>query len=273
MMTYFLLVALGFAVGTFGTLIGAGGGFILMPILLLSYPQRSADELTAISLAMICCNATSGSISYARMKRIDYTSGVLFLMAGIPGAVLGAMTVAYIPRQAFNLVFGLVLIAGSLFIFFRPPRESGSSMSTHGGTRFRRTLIDAQGTRHEFAYNLPVGIVLSLFVGFASSLLGIGGGIIHVPAMVHLLDFPVHLATATSHFVLAAMTLAGTIVHLVDGSLRAGLAIAGCLAVGAVAGAQLGARLSHRIHGRWILRALAVALALVGMRILIAAVR
>ena len=57
------------------------------------------------------------------------------------------------------------------------------------------------------------------------------------------------------------------------GSLRAGLAIAGCLAVGAVAGAQLGARLSHRIHGRWILRALAVALALVGMRILIAAVR
>ena len=140
-MTYFLLVALGFAVGTFGTLIGAGGGFILMPILLLSYPQRSADELTAISLAMICCNATSGSISYARMKRIDYTSGVLFLMAGIPGAVLGAMTVAYIPRQAFNLVFGLVLIAGSLFIFFRPPRESESSMSTHGGTRFGRPLI------------------------------------------------------------------------------------------------------------------------------------
>lgn len=271
MMAYVLLAVLGFAVGTFGTLIGAGGGFILMPILLLSYPQRSADELTAISLAMICCNATSGSISYGRMKRIDYTSGVLFLIAGIPGAVLGAVTVAYIPRQAFNLVFGLVLIAASLFIFFRPPRESGSSLSTHGGTRFRRTLIDADGTRHEFAYNLPVGIVLSFFVGFASSLLGIGGGIIHVPSMVHLLDFPVHLATATSHFVLAAMTLAGTIVHIVDGSLRGGLAIAGCLAAGAVAGAQLGARLSHRIHGRWIMRALAVALALVGIRILIAA--
>lgn len=273
MMTYFLLIVLGFAVGAFGTLIGAGGGFILMPILLLSYPQRSADELTAISLAMICCNATSGSISYGRMKRIDYTSGVLFLLAGIPGAVLGAVTVAYVPRQAFNLVFGLVLMAASLFIFFRPPRESGLSASTHGGTRFRRTLIDADGKCHEFAYNLPVGIVLSLFVGFASSLLGIGGGIIHVPAMVHLLNFPVHLATATSHFVLAAMTLAGTIVHLVDGSLRTGLAIAGCLAAGAVAGAQLGARLSPRIRGRWIMRALAVALALVGIRILLVATR
>ncbi len=272
-MTYLLLVALGFAVGAFGTLIGAGGGFILMPILLLSYPQRSANELTAVSLAMICCNATSGSISYGRMKRIDYTSGVLFLVAGIPGAVLGAVTVAYVPRQAFNLVFGLVLIAAGLVIFFRSPRHAGPSVSTHGGTRFRRTLIDADGARHEFAYNLPLGIVLSLFVGFASSLLGIGGGIIHVPAMVHLLNFPVHLATATSHFVLAAMTLAGTIVHLADGSLRAGLAIAVCLAIGAVGGAQLGARLSHRIHGRWIMRALAVALALVGIRVLIAAAR
>lgn len=271
MMEYFSLILLGFAIGTFGTLIGAGGGFILMPILLLFYPQRAPAELTAVSLAVVFCNSTSGSISYGRMKRIDYTSGLLFLTAGIPGAVMGAVTVAYVPRHAFNLIFGSLLVAAGLFIFFRPPREPDPS--AHLGARFKRIVTEANGTRHEFGYSLPLGMTLSFFVGFASSLLGIGGGIIHVPAMVHLLDFPVHLATATSHFVLAAMTLAGTIVHIVDGSLQNGLSQLLCLAGGAAAGAQLGARLSHRIHGRWIMRALAVALALVGVRILIAAMR
>jgi hypothetical protein len=269
MAEYFLLISLGFVIGTFGTLIGAGGGFILMPILLLSYPQRSPAELTAVSLAVVFFNATSGSISYGRMKRIDYTSGLLFLTAGIPGAVLGAAVVAYVPRHAFNLVFGLVLIVAGLFIFFRPAKESNPSASLR--SRFQRILTEANGARHEFAYNLPLGMILSLVVGLMSSLLGIGGGIIHVPAMVHLLDFPVHVATATSHFVLAAMTLAATFVHVADGSLRNGLAQLACLAGGAVAGAQLGARLSRRIHGRWIMRSLAVALALVGIRILTAA--
>lgn len=265
-----LLVLLGFAVGTFGTLIGAGGGFILMPILLLFYPQRPAAELTAVSLAVVFCNSTSGSISYGRMKRIDYTSGLLFLAAGIPGAVVGAVTVAHVPRQAFDLAFGLLLVAAGLFVFFR---SSGApDPSARLGARFKRIVTDANGTRHEFGYSLPLGMTLSFFVGFASSLLGIGGGIIHVPAMVHLLDFPVHLATATSHFVLAAMTLAGTIVHIVDGSLQNGLSQLLCLAGGAAVGAQLGARLSHRIHGLWIMRALAMALALVGLRILMAVV-
>jgi uncharacterized membrane protein YfcA len=264
-----LLILLGFLIGTFGTLIGAGGGFILMPILLLFHPRRSPEELTAVSLAVVFFNATSGSISYGRMRRIDYASGLLFLAAGIPGAVLGAMVVAYVPRYAFNLVFGPVLIAASLFIFFQSAGESDPSARLTA--RFKRIVTEADGTRHEFAYNLPLGMTLSLLVGFASSLLGIGGGIIHVPAIVHLLDFPVHVATATSHFVLAAMSLAGTIVHITKGSLRDGPAQLACLAGGAVAGAQLGARLSYHIHGRWIMRSLAVALALVGVRILMTA--
>ncbi len=265
-MEYVLLILLGFFIGTFGTLIGAGGGFILMPILLLSYPQRAPAELTAISLAVVFCNAASGSVSYSRMKRIDYTSGLLFLTAGIPGAAIGAVSVAYVPRQVFNLVFGLVLIVASLFIFLRPAKESNPPATLWA--RFQRVVTEADGSRHEFAYNLSLGMTLSLLVGLTSSLLGIGGGIIHVPAMVHLLDFPVHVATATSHFVLAAMTLAATIVHVADGSLRNGLGQLVCLASGAAAGAQLGARLSHRIHGRWIMRSLAVALGLVGVRIL-----
>ena len=269
-MEYLVLLLLGLVVGTFGTLIGAGGGFVLMPILLLSYPDSSPAVLTATSLAVVFLNATSGSYSYARMRRVDFRSGLLFLLTGIPGAVGGAYVVNCIPRRTFNLAFGLLLLAGGLFIFLRTFR-AGRRKPTAGAT-FQRTLTDAEGFQHVYAYNLKLGMMLSFVVGLASSMLGIGGGIIHVPAMVSLLDFPVHIATATSHFILAIMTFVATVVHVVSGTLGRQQAVhVVLLGVGAVAGAQIGARLSRRVHGRWILRSLALALGLVGIRILIQA--
>ena len=77
-------VALGFAIGAFGTLIGAGGGFVLMPVLLLIYPHERPEHLTAISLAVVFCNALSGSVAYARMGRIEFRSGLMFAAAATP---------------------------------------------------------------------------------------------------------------------------------------------------------------------------------------------
>ncbi|MEN6664510.1 MAG: sulfite exporter TauE/SafE family protein [Phycisphaerae bacterium] len=267
-MEYVYLLALGVGVGAFGTIIGAGGGFILMPILLLAYPEKLPKTLTAISLAMVFFNALSGSYSYARMKRIDYKSGLLFLMTGVPGAAAGAYLVKYIPRHVFELVFGLLLLAVAAYIFIKT--FNGAPRSHGRWSTFKRTIVDAHGTRHEYAFSLALGMAISFAVGLASSILGIGGGIIHVPAMVNLLDFPVHIATATSHFILAGMTLVGTLVHVIDGTLgRADLPELIMLAGGAIAGAQIGAALSRRIHGRWIMRSLAAALGVVSVRILI----
>ncbi len=84
-------------------------------------------------------------------------------------------------------------------------------------------------------------MALSFAVGVASSMLGIGGGIIHVPAMVNLLDFPVHIATATSHFILTAMSLTATVMHVIDGALGwEELPRVLAIAAGAVVGAQIG---------------------------------
>ena len=84
-MWHFLwLVPLGFVVGAYGTLIGAGGGFVLMPALLLLYRGESPELLTSISLAVVFFNALSGSFAYARMGRIDYKSGLLFSTTTIP---------------------------------------------------------------------------------------------------------------------------------------------------------------------------------------------
>src|SRR4030042_5305172 len=110
MINYFLLIGIGILVGTFGTLIGAGGGFVLMPILLIAYPQAKVETVTCISLAVVFFNALSGSAAYAKMKRIDYRSGIIFAIATIPGAILGALTTDYIPRHIFNLTFGIIMI-------------------------------------------------------------------------------------------------------------------------------------------------------------------
>jgi uncharacterized membrane protein YfcA len=82
----------------------------------------------------------------------------------------------------------------------------------------------------------------------------------------------VHIATATSQFILAVMALTGTLIQVADGSLGWGEAPRLLmLAVGAIAGAQIGARMSSRIHECWIMRSLAVALGLVGVRVLVLA--
>src|SRR5690349_9856703 len=101
-LVYLWLLPLGLAIGAFGTLIGAGGGFILVPILLLVYPDEPTELITSISLAVVFFNASSGSWAYSRMKRVDYKSGVIFAIATIPGAILGAVSTAYVPRGAFD---------------------------------------------------------------------------------------------------------------------------------------------------------------------------
>jgi len=255
------LIPLGFLIGTCGTLIGAGGGFILMPILLLLYPAESPELLASISLAVVFFNAFSGSVAYARMKRIDYRSGFLFSAATIPGAILGALTTTYIPRRLFDVIFGLLMVAASAFLLLRPNRNS----------HLTRNLVEVSGPNHAYSYNPTVGVGLSLFVGYISSLLGIGGGIIHVPALAHILNFPVHIATATSHFILAVMAAAGTTVHVASGVFSHGVRRTVLLGVGVLLGAQLGARLSTRVHGDWIMRGLAIALGFAGVRILLMA--
>src|SRR5919109_5440665 len=102
---YPLLTLLGGAIGTYGTLIGAGGGVFLVPTLLVLYPQESPNTIASISLAVVFFNAASGTVAYARMRRIDYRAGLLFAAATVPGAVLGAYATSLLSRQLFDLLF------------------------------------------------------------------------------------------------------------------------------------------------------------------------
>ena len=265
----FFLIPLGFLVGTYGTLIGAGGGSILVPALLFLYPTAAPATISSISLAVVFFNAASGSLAYALEGRIDYRSGFRFAGATIPGAIAGALVVGYLPRSFFEGILGLVLTLIALAVIFRPgPAIVGLAAPRPGAVT--RIVVDSSGTIHEYQFYEWQGILLSVGVGFLSSLLGIGGGVIHVPALVLLLHFPTHIATATSQLILGVMALAGTAVHVVSGELApgSGLIRSLFLAAGVIPGALLGAQLSHRAGGTLIIRLLGIGLGLIGLRLL-----
>ena len=266
MYSVMLSVLIGLIIGTLGTIIGVGGGFILVPILLILFPSQNPAVITAISLTVVFFNALSGSVAYSRMERIDYKSGIIFSAATIPGAILGAYTTSYLPRPAFNLIFGIMMLITSIFIFLKPGiHVKKESKPNH----LRRKIIEKTGITHIFSYNFHLGIILSVLVGFVSSLLGIGGGIVHVPFLIYLLNFPVPIATATSQFVLMITSFTGVIIHFSQCTLIKGLGLIAPLAIGAVIGSQLGARLSGSLSGPWIVKILAAALAVIGIKLLI----
>jgi uncharacterized protein len=265
-----LLGLLGLGVGAFGTLVGAGGGFILTPILLLLYPHDSPKTLTAISLMVVFFNAASGTAAYARQRRTDFRSGIVFAAATVPGAIAGALLVARVSRAVFDPTMGAALALLAAWLIFGEQRAPHPHPARH---TVERELVDARGVQYRYQVPLRRGAIYSLGVGFFSSFLGIGGGVIHVPLLVRALGFPTHIATATSHFVLAIMAGTGTITHLLAGSFQHGhgLRRAAALSVGVVAGAQLGARASLRLSARTIQWLLAVALAALAIRLLVTA--
>jgi uncharacterized membrane protein YfcA len=273
LLQYAGLISLGFAVSAYGTLIGAGGGFVLMPLLLLLYPHEDPHHLTAISLTVVFLNTLSGTAVYAKMKRIDYKAGLTFAAATIPGAIFGALTTASVSRELFEGVFSVFLIALALFMILRPKsdksaKHANKDVPTHGRTRHAEISVD--GMVFDYSYNRHLGLVLFFFLGFIASFLGIGGGSLIVPLLAYVLSFPVAIATATSQMIVAILTFISTMSHVFIGSFY-GIHRVIALGVGMVTGAQVGARLSNKIKGPWIIRSLAIALVVVGVRMLITA--
>lgn len=250
MSVYAVLFVAGLGVGTLGTLIGAGGGWMIVPLLLFGY-RFSPQEAVGTSLAVVFLNALSGSLAYMAQGRVLYKMGLAFAAATIPGAVVGAGLVQYLDSKWFALLFGCFLLLIAAFLhrgrhlpFVQRPSDHTPSESLQS---FRSPYM-------------RLGILISFLVGMISSLFGIGGGIVHVPFLIVMLGIPVHTATATSHFVLAITSLTGTVVFLRHGQVR--LAMAASMGLGVLLGAQLGAFLSTRMPSEPIRRTLAVALAL-----------
>ena len=218
------LLLLGFAAGVLGSMIGLGGGIVVVPV--LTFFGFSPALAASNSLFAAFSNAVASSVSYAKQKRIEYSIGLKFGLLAIPGTVLGAFISHDITSSLFKILFGIVLIASSVYIFSRrkiEPKERNLS---------KQIMVLATGA--------------SFFAGIISSLFGIGGGIVFVPLMVIVVRLSMKIAAPTSQFILLFVSASGMAVHALLGHPDFYQAL--LLAIGAFGGGLVGSRLSLEVE-------------------------
>ncbi|MDQ6768294.1 MAG: sulfite exporter TauE/SafE family protein [Candidatus Eremiobacteraeota bacterium] len=240
-------IALGLVAGSYGTLIGVGGGLLVVPALLLMH--AAPKEAAGSSMAVVLANAVSGSLTYLRQRRIDVRAGLIFALAGLPGALLGGFVDQNVPKRLFSLLFALLLAGIGLRLVLRPGRDEAEA-----------AIADGHSTA---GFRPGLAALIGLGTGFLASMFGIGGGLIFVPSLVYMFAFPAHVATATSTFIIALTALFGTASHAYYHDVLWGPTA--LIASGAIAGAQVGARLAPRVRGSQLLRIFAVAVLLVAL--------
>lgn len=266
-----IFALIGLLVAIYGSIIGAGGGFIIVPTLLLFFSNEfTTPEAAGTSLFVVLLNGLAATFAFARQQRIDYRTGLAFATATVPSALLGGQVAAYFDSAAFKILFGALMLSIAILLNVRPDPETATSPVAPTGPLpagfVRREHTDAHGQVFSYAFNLRNGIIFSFFIGFLAALLGIGGGIFMVPAMVFVFGFPAHLASATSSFVLIFTAIAGLIPHALNHHVHIGPALT--MGLSGIIGAQIGAAIAQRIRGKAIVRSLSVAIVVVGLQLI-----
>ncbi len=244
------LFAVGIFVGMFGTIIGVGGGFIIVPLLTIVY-QFTPQYAVGTSMVIVALNALSGTVAYVRQRRIDYKTGLLFASATLPGSFFGAYLLQMISRPVFDVSFGILLICISSYLGIRKQTVND--------------VFDIDSFQRP-NYNKFLGMFISFLVGFIASMAGIGGGVIHVPAMIYLFGFPPFIAIPTSHFILAISATFASGSHALIGEVE--WSFIPYLGLGAIIGAQIGGQISHKIKSKWIIRVLLLVMMIVAVRLI-----
>ena len=233
-----LLVIFGFFIGILASMTGVGGGVFIVPILTFFYDFR-VNSATGTSLTAIIFTAIASTINYARQKRIYYKTGLLLAVTAAPGAYLGGWIAKITQEQLLGLIFGvfLILVATRMIVSLAQRKEADKTLPVK---------TDAELVRS--GKIIIIGVALGFFGGFASGLLGIGGGTLIVPIMAFALGMPIHLATATSMFTMIFTATSGVAEYYQAGLVNFPIAL--LFAAGTVVGAQVGAYTSNKISNR-----------------------
>jgi len=255
------LTLIGMFAAICGSIVGLGGGFIIVPSLALLY-DLPVPQIVGTSMVVLVFSSVSSTLAYAKQKRIDFKSGILFSLAMIPGSIFGAWITNFITSRDFFISFGLFMLCIAASMTFKP--NKGKRLSLHPTTS--RTIVDSTGNQYSYSFNSWIGITIAFLVGFISSLFGIGGGSVMVPMMILLLSFPVHIAAATSMFFISISSFVGSISHMLfDHILWTKVLF---LAIGSIIGGQLGAKIAAKLPEKTILAALSACLTIVAIRLM-----
>ena len=264
-----ILLILGLLAGTIGSLVGLGGGIIIVPALLYLggstaligtvTPQIAAGT----SLLVIIFTGLSSTIAYYKQKKVDYKSGLLLFIGSGPAGILGAWVNKQLNVDSFSLWFGFFMIFISFVLMVKDKIKPLEKKNVKG---VWRTYTDSSGIEQTYGFNPITGFFISLIVGFLGGFLGIGGGSLMVPSLILLFHFPPHIAVATSMFLLFLTSSTSSIAHIIMGNINWLFAVA--LIPGAWIGGKLGALINQKLPGKTVVMILRIVLIIVGIQLI-----
>jgi uncharacterized membrane protein YfcA len=267
-----VIFAAGAVAGAFGALLGIGGGVFLVPFLTLAvgFPITSA---AAISLTTVI--ATSSSVSAGRTGQhlINLRLGMALEVATAAGSLLGGVTAQILAPSTLERLFGIVSAAVAVIMLSRLQRRNVIlDSSVDPGPLGGRYYEEESGTMVVYRVkHLPIGLLASFVAGNVSSLVGIGGGVIKVPALTAWCGVPLRAAAATSAFMIGVTATAGAVIYYGHGQLN--VLAAGAAVLGVMAGSSLGIPLSTRTPVRSLKLLMALVLFAVSGLMLVRAAR
>ncbi|EEB74784.1 sulfite exporter TauE/SafE family protein [Thermococcus sp. AM4] len=243
MLQYLFDFVLGLGIGLVAGLFGLGGGFLIVPALvLLGEPIHLA---IGTSLTCIVLSSLSASLTHIRRGAVLYRVVLLKEVFSVPFAVLGAYLSSMLPGRELRLIFALLL----LYLAYTMARGKNGGHENNGTVHYSR---------------VPLVGILS---GLVSGLLGISGGVLNVPLFHTFVGIPMRYAVGTSSFALFFTALAGAFEHYRLGQVDLHMAL--LLAPGLIIGGRLGALAAHRVRPEVLRKAFAGVLILVALKMLL----
>ncbi len=256
--------------GIFGALLGLGGGVILVPILTI---LLGIDIHYAIGASIVSVIATSSgaAAAYLRDGITNIRVGMFLEVATTVGAMTGAFVAGLVGGPALFLIFGVVL----LYSAYAMLRRRDAELPTNVEMGSLAALLNLGGSYYDLALTREVkynvrgaryGLPLMFVAGAVSGLLGIGSGVLKVPAMDLAMKLPMKVSTATSNFMIGVTAAASAGVYFIRGDINP--FIAAPVAMGVLIGATVGTRIMMRVHSTLLRRIFILLLIVISLQML-----
>lgn len=271
-----VIVALGALTGILSGMFGVGGGFLTTPLMIFYGIPPTVAAASAAS--QVTGASVSGVFAHARRGGVDYQMGGVMVGGGIIGTAIGAGLFRLLQELGqidvvINVLY-VLLLGGIGYVMAKESlqalRAQKSGVAVPARKRRHHPMVASLPMRWRFyrsgLYISPLApLLLGVFTGILTMLMGIGGGFVLVPAMLYILGMSANVVVGTSLFQILFVTMATTMMHALT-TRAVDIVLAALLLIGSVSGAQVGAQLAQRIPAEKLRFVLAAIVLLVALR-------
>lgn len=270
MVSILLLILIVALSAILGSLVGIGGGLIIVPTLV--YLGVEHDLLHGItpqiaigtsSIILIVTGLVS-TLGYLKSKQVDTKNGYIFLFGLLPGSLFGSFISRYLTLDSFNLYFGMFLILVSILLLVR---NSIKPIKLFEKKKYEKTYVDKDGTIYHYHVPPVFAFVVTFFIGITTGLFGIGGGALMTPLMLIVFRFPPHVAVGTSMMMIFFSSVMSSIGHTFQGHVAWHYALV--LVISSYVGAKIGVRINQSIKSNTVVALLRTVMLLLGVYLII----